>query len=80
MSAVSDSSTSVIYVELLNEGTFVMRPTQGRRVTGNIFEISAACDYDPALETWKFAPGSTVECVWEYHGGERLLVAKRLSS
>jgi hypothetical protein len=78
MSAAMDSSTSTIYVELLDEGTFVLRPTHGRRLSGNRFELLATPDYDPELETWRFAPGSTVECDWEEHGGERLVVAKRL--
>jgi len=81
MSAEVGSSTEVIYVELLDEGTFVLRPTRGRRVgQADVFEVLATDDYDPDTETWRFTPGSVVACSWESHGGEMLLVAKDLSN
>ena len=74
------NTTNTIYVELLDEGTFVMRPAEGRQVCGNMFEILAPPNYDPDLETWKFVPGSMVECEWEERGGEKFLVAKRAAA
>ena len=80
MSAETDLFTNMdtIFVQLLDEGTFVIRPTKGRRVCGNIYEITATPDYDEELETWEFTPGSTVECSWEEHTGKWVLVAKKL--
>ena len=76
---VSYTNTTTVYVELLDEGTFVMRPVEARPLTEHIFEILPSPDYDPDLETWRFAPGSKVECVWTHRGNEHLLVAKRLA-
>lgn len=76
MSAAMDSDTSTIYVELLNEGTFVLRPTTGEAVSQGKFRLMATSDYDPDFEAWRFKPGTIVECEWEEHDGERLLVAK----
>ena len=77
MSAAMDSSTSTIYVELLDEGTFVMRPTEGVRMSELRFTLLPTSDYDPELETWRFVPGTVVDCEWEEYHGEQLLVAKR---
>jgi len=76
MSAATDSNTSTIYVELLDEGTFVLRPTMGEAVSERTFKLLPTSVYDPDLETWRFKPGTIVECDWEKHDGERLLVAK----
>lgn len=76
---VMDLETETIYIELLDEGTDVWRPVQGRRIRGNAFEILAAPDYDPELEIWQFVPGSVVECEWETHSGAKL-VAKRVAA
>lgn len=78
MSAAMGSNTETIYVELLDEGTFVLRPTRGTPLGGSCYEILATDDYDPELETWSFQPGSKVVCEWENHHGELLLVAKRI--
>lgn len=76
MSAAMDSNTNTIYVELLDEGTFVLRPTLGEALSESTFRLLATSDYDPALETWKFKPGTIVKCEWEKYNGEPLLVAK----
>jgi hypothetical protein len=52
-----------IYIKLLNEGTDVWRPTIGKRIEGNIFEVLTTEDYDPDDEEWEFTPGSTVKCI-----------------
>ena len=75
----SNTETTTVYVELLDEGTFVMRPVAARLITERIFQLLPLSDYDPDLETWRFAPGSKVECAWEHRGNDYLLVAKRLA-
>ena len=82
MSAETDSFTDMdtIFIQLLHEGTFVMRPAKGRRISGNRYEIIATPDYDEDVETWEFTPGSTVDCIWEQHCGKWVLVAKKLTS
>ena len=80
MSAAMDSDTDTVYVELLDEGTFVLRPTRGRRIAGLIYELLPTSDFDPEVETWRYAPGSIVECQWGIYQGEPVLVAKRLAS
>ena len=79
MSAKKGSITNV-YVELLDEGTFVLRPAKARRISNNTFEILNTPDYDPEAETWKFKPGETVECIRDKRGNEQRLVAIRLAS
>ncbi len=76
MSAAMDSSTDTIYVSLLDEGTTVVRPTQGAPLGGGVYEVLATPEYDPDDEHWEFPPGSVVRCVLEMYEGEELLVAK----
>lgn len=66
----------IVYVELLDEGVFVMRPAPSEWVGGNVYRLLPVPDYDEDLETWKFPPGSEVECALEDHRGERVLVAQ----
>ena len=78
MSEAMGSSTEVtVYVELLDEGVFVMRPAPARRLSENAYRILPTSDYDPDVETWRFPPGSEVECARERRSGGNLLVAKR---
>jgi hypothetical protein len=78
MSAGTDSSTSAveIFIPLLNEGTDVLRPTQGLVLGPDEIQVLATPDYDPAVEEWAFPPGSKVQCVPEVRGGRELLVAR----
>jgi hypothetical protein len=78
MSAEMASSTSAltIYVPLLNEGTSVVRPTQGVKLGENLFRVLPTQDYDPDDEEWEFPPGSVVECVLEDRNGQEVLVAR----
>ena len=76
MSAETDSGIDTAYVELLGEGTFVLRPVQARHICGRVFKILAPPDYDPNLETWRFQPGSLVRCDWEMHEDVKIRVAK----
>jgi hypothetical protein len=78
MSVEMGSSTSAveIFIRLLNEGTDVLRPTQGLVLESNEVQVLATPDYDPAVEEWEFPPGSKVRCVKEFRGGRELLVAR----
>ena len=64
MLAAMDSNTKrmtkTIHVRLLNEGTEVSRPTEGREIGEGLYEILPTFDYDPADEDWEFPPGSHV--------------------
>jgi hypothetical protein len=79
MSAEMVSSTEIrpVYVPLLNEGTSVVRPTQGIRLGGDIYRVLPTPDYDPNDEEWEFPPGTAVECVRETRNGQEVLVARR---
>ena len=78
MSAEMGSSTSAveICIPLLNEGTDVLRSTQGFVLGPNEVQVFATPDYDPTFEEWEFPPGSKVRCVPEIRGGRELLVAR----
>jgi len=79
MSAETASSTSVaeIFIPLLNEGTDVVRPTNGLLLGGNEFQVLATPNYDPNDEEWEFPPGSKVRCVRESRSGREVLVARQ---
>jgi hypothetical protein len=79
MSGEIASSTHIrtVYVPLLNEGTSVVRPTQGIRLSGDIYRVLPTPDYDPNDEEWEFPPGTSVECVPETRNGQEVLVARR---
>lgn len=78
MSAETDSNTRAVYVELLDEGTTVLRPTQGEILGGDHYRLLPTPDYDPDDEHWEFLPGSIVRCNKEVRDGEELLVAREL--
>ena len=48
-------STDVIqiYVPLLNEGTDVVRPTNGVLLASDLIRVEPTEDYDPELEEWQ---------------------------
>jgi hypothetical protein len=66
-----------VYVPLLNEGTPVLRPTQGVKLGENLYRVLPTKDYDPDDEEWEFPPGTVVECVGEIRGGQEILVARK---
>lgn len=76
MAAGAGSSIDTIYVELLGEGTFVLRPTRGVKLGELRYKILPTDDYNPDLETWQHPPGSVVDCQWENHRDGKLLVAR----
>jgi len=79
MSVETGSSTSKIeiYVPLLNEGTDVVRPTQGIVLGSDEVQVLPTPHYDPADEEWEFPPGTRVRCVREFRNGRELLVARQ---
>lgn len=72
-------STQIIYVELLNEGTFVLRPVQAQKISDDIYEISLSNEYDSTLEDWAFLPGDVVFCERKMSNQEMILMAKKIS-
>jgi len=80
MSAAMASNISTIYVNLLDEGVAVVRPTQGLQLGVDEYEVLPTSDYDPDDELWEFPPGSVVRCIREERDGEIILVARELVS
>lgn len=78
MWSAASSNTQMIYVPLLDEGTTVVRPTQGAPLGGGLYRVLATSGYDPNDEHWEFPPGSVVRCVPEVRGGDRIMVAREL--
>jgi hypothetical protein len=72
----SSTNTVEIFIPLVNEGTDVVRPTQGAMLGENQFQVLAAPNYDPVDEEWEFPPGSRVRCETEMRGGRSVLVAR----
>lgn len=70
------TKTMRIYIPLLDEGTSVIRPTEGKQIKENIFLVLPTENYDPSFESWMFPPGSTVECQREVWENEEVLVAR----
>jgi hypothetical protein len=69
----------IIYVELMDEGSPVMRPTKGEEVEAGIYRLLPTPDYDPVDEHWEFLPGSIVRCFpKKLQNGEEILVAREL--
>lgn len=75
MKPVPDEITVPIYVELLDEGTFVLRPTRAIVLAKNRYRLLPTPNYNPELETWKFLPGSEVSCESQFRGNKWILVA-----
>ena len=66
----------IIYIPLINEGTFVLRPTKAEKINDDIYRILDIEKYDPEDENWKFPPGTIVRCEKEMRNGILLLIAK----
>ena len=68
-------SKTIIYVRLLDEGTYVVRPTHGEIVKENIVRVLPTEDYDPDDEIWEFTPDTIVRCEKEIWGEKEILLA-----
>ncbi|MAY75027.1 MAG: hypothetical protein CMJ31_09995 [Phycisphaerae bacterium] len=55
------SSSTQIYVELIDEAVLVWRPVQAVHLRDSVYRISTQ-DYDREDETWEFEPGDVVRC------------------
>ena len=64
-----------IYIELLNEGTSVWRPTSALRVGPCTYVVLPTPNYHPADEEWQFPPGSVVVGRMQTKSGREVLVA-----
>jgi len=71
----SNVRKETIYIELLNEGTSVWRPTSALQVGPHTYVVLPTPNFDPEDEEWKFPPGSVVAGEVQTHGGEDILVA-----
>ncbi len=67
-----------IYIELLDEGSPVWRPTQGVELGPNEYLVLPTKNYNPDDEIWAFPPGSRVVCEKKLLSRGEALVAKRL--
>ncbi|MGB4101341.1 MAG: hypothetical protein WBK91_05495 [Alphaproteobacteria bacterium] len=56
------TSTVTVYVQLLEEGTDTIRPTQAMPLGGDLYKLLPTPNYDPEDEIWEFVPGSVVRC------------------
>jgi hypothetical protein len=77
MSEDQVSSIKKIYINLLNEGTAVVRSADAVEISPNIYKILEPIDYNPKDEEWEFPPSTIVECKAEKREGEKILVAKK---
>ncbi len=57
--------TETIYIRLLDEGTDVWRPTLGRKLRSDVYEVLPTAQYDPTDERWEFPPGAVVRCEFQ---------------
>jgi hypothetical protein len=80
MPGIPSSDPEQVYVRLLDEGTDVWRPTTAVRLADGRFRLLPTDDYDPAIETWEFPPGSMVECEPRGEPPDGILVVVRLAS
>lgn len=71
----SDTRAEKVYVELLDEGVFCLRPTLAQPLGEGKYRLLRPDDYDPQDEHWAFPPGSVVKCRIEQRYGGQMLVA-----
>ncbi len=62
MENIPSPENKMIYVQLLEEGVSVARPTYGEILGDNIFRVLPTENYDPQDEIWEFPPGTIVRC------------------
>lgn len=67
--------TTIIYIELLEEGTPCWAPVQAQHVHGNVYRITSR---RPEDQIWPFTEGATVNCETRvFQGRHEGLVAVR---
>jgi hypothetical protein len=60
---MNSEKTTMIYIQLFEEGTDTWRGTQAIELGDGLFKILPTDNYDPEDEVWEFLPGSIVKCV-----------------
>lgn len=70
------SSSTEIFVGLLDEAVDVRRPVQAERVHDDVYKITDQ-PYDREVETWQFEPGDEVVCELIESSEGRILAATR---
>jgi len=70
------SSSTEIFVGLLDEAVEVRRPVQAERVHDDVYKITDQ-PYDRGAETWQFEPGDEVVCELSESREGRILAAIR---
>ena len=59
----SNTEPIQVHVQLLDEGTFVSRPTTAKPLGAGFYQLLASDNYDPEDENWEYKPGETVKVV-----------------
>ena len=57
-----EDDLALVFVNLLDEGTPTLRPTNAEPLGGKLYRLLPTKRYDPEVETWEFLPGSIVVC------------------
>jgi hypothetical protein len=80
MGLIMERKTVVVYVNLLNEGTPTIRPTDAEVAGEGLYKLLPTERYDPENEEWEFLPGSIVLCqkVWTDDWKRVLLAVKQV--
>ncbi len=73
------ASPEQVYVELLDEGSPVIRPTLAMPVADG-YRLLPTAGYDPEDEHWEFTPGSIVRVRQEIWDGKKVMVAREAVS
>jgi hypothetical protein len=60
--AAMEKKLAVVYVNLPEEETPVIRPTMAEVLGNNLFRLLPTERYDPEDEVWEFLPGTIVLC------------------
>lgn len=68
-----------IYIQLLDEGTRVFRPTNALILEGGRFRVLPTPNYNPNNENWEFPPGTVVICETVTKQGKTFLYATHLA-
>ena len=72
-------NTIEIFINLLEEGTPTIRPTQAEPMGNETYRILATPKYDPIDEIWEFTPGTIVKLkqIKDDQGNDLLLAVEK---
>lgn len=78
---MKNENTVTIYIDLPEEGSPTIRPTEAVPLGNDLYKVLPTPDYDPEDEVWQFLPDSVVRCVKKigYRGNEILLAVEKVS-